>query len=80
MKSIGTGTVDTKHNFNVVDLPGCEVTNSNGVNCFDPLEADCLPLCDPLVGRCWEVSENLLQSKNKQILDVQGRLKVSSNF
>ena len=64
----------------MVDLPGYKLTNNNGVECFDPQEADCLPLCDPLVGRCWEVSENSLQSDNRQILDVQGRLKASSKF
>ena len=80
MTSTGTVTIDTKHNFNVVDLPGYELTNSNGINYFDLQEVDCLPLCDPLVGRCWEVSENSLQSENKQILDVQGRLKASSKF
>ena len=81
VKSTGTVTIDTKHKFNVVDLPGYKLTNNNnGVECFDSQEADCLPLCDPLVGRYWEVSENSLQSDNRQILDVQGRLKASSKI
>ena len=42
--------------------------------------ADCLPLCDLTVGRCWEADENSLQSCSKQILDVQGRLRAASKF
>ena len=80
MKSTGTVTIDTKHKFNVVDPPGYKLTNNNGVACFDSQEADCLPLCDPIVGSCWEVSENSLQSDNRQILEVQVRLKASSKF
>lgn len=58
----------------------CSQTIPDTDQCFDPWEADCLPLCDPAVGRCWEADENSLKHSSKQVFDVQGRLKAASKF